>query len=733
MADKFLIAPIKSGLITDVPSWLTPEDSLSRLNNAYIYKGKIRKRFGSTLLGGSQETSRLRLVVGQTDGSGNITVTVPGAKFNVGQMFSVGTEIFTVSSLGNPVTLKTTGVTTVHTFDTTTGQLILNTPFLNEDVYFYPADPVMQITHYESGSNPNNNPAYAFDTQFAYKYDSGWERSGTVVFQGTDTNGFSTTNWLGSSLSDTALYVTNFNVTVGTPAAGDDPLYSFDGSSWAEFRPVFKVTSPNTVTGYVSSCRIIVKFNGRLLLFNTVENLSGTNYSYQNRCRYSWDGSPHCPATGTPPTTSYSAWLEPEQSWTGSASSEATYGGAGWLDAATEEEIISVGFINDRLIVYFERSTWELVKTGNHIQPFSWQKLNTEIGSESQFSTVVFDKAVLTLSSNGVHACNGVNVDKVDSAIEGEEKVFSVKNTNDGRSRVVGIRDYFEKMVYWSFTSTTYDSNSPKYPNKLIIYNLSSNSWATADDCITAFGYDEDLDGKTWSPRQILAGNQQGFVYKLDQDTYVNAHSMYITDMSFDGSTTLTLTIVDHTLSTGNYINIEGYSGVSITGTDNFKVTTVTSDTVSIEVTSFSGTYTGGGIVSRVSKIDILSKQWNPYSKKGSDVYISHINFCVKKTTSGKIIVDYRPSSTEISMIDEGSSSSSSLGSNVLETTPYSLAPLESLKERLWHSVYFQTFGECVQIRIYLNDSQMEDEDISGSDLTIEAMMLYTTPISEEL
>ena len=49
------------------------------------------------------------------------------------------------------------------------------------------------------------------------------------------------------------------------------------------------------------------------------------------------------------------------------------------IDAATQEAIVSAEFLKDRLIVYFERSTWELVYTGNQIYPFTWQKINTEL------------------------------------------------------------------------------------------------------------------------------------------------------------------------------------------------------------------------------------------------------------------------------------------------------------------------------------------------------------------
>ena len=74
--DKFLIAPLNSGLETDRRPWLIPDEAFSRLRNAYNFRGRIRKRFGSELLQGSdavdpsieQLLSRLRINIGTTDG-----------------------------------------------------------------------------------------------------------------------------------------------------------------------------------------------------------------------------------------------------------------------------------------------------------------------------------------------------------------------------------------------------------------------------------------------------------------------------------------------------------------------------------------------------------------------------------------------------------------------------------------------------------------------------------------
>src|SRR5580698_8642053 len=131
--DGFLIAPINTGLQTDLRPWLTPDDSMAYLQNAYCFRGRVRKRFGSRLMGTGWPTaatqqlfSRFAINLGNTDGSGNFSGTVPGDIFGIGQMFSVGTEIFTVYQTGTPGVMLDTGASTVHTYNTTTGALVIN-------------------------------------------------------------------------------------------------------------------------------------------------------------------------------------------------------------------------------------------------------------------------------------------------------------------------------------------------------------------------------------------------------------------------------------------------------------------------------------------------------------------------------------------------------------------------------------------------------------------------------
>jgi len=757
--DRFLIAPMKTGLITDVKAWQIPEDAYTRLNNAYIHKGVVRKRFGSQLMAPTssasqldQLNSRLRISTDTTDGSGGASGTVPGAVFAVGQMFSIGDDIYNVVETGNPGTMITTGAATTMTYDTTTGAYVFAGASAAKAIYFYPAMPVMALSHFEE-NKVANNPTYAFDQQFIYRFNgASWQRDGTVVLQGSDSDFIWSANWTGRTLDETALFISNFNATIGTPAAGDDPMYSYRNSTWSEFRPVYKVAA-NLSDGYVQSAKIILPFKDRLILLNTIERdvTAGTNAEHVNRCRFSHNGTPF-PADVPDNVASAvsSAWLEGSQTWTIGGTTKRS-DGAGFLDAPTEEEIETAEFIKDRLIVYFERSTWELAYTGNQVQPFVWQKINTELGSKSLKAPVPFDKAVFCVGRTAIHGCSGANVSKINEDIS--DQIFEIRNANEGLKRISGIRDYFTEVVYWAFPSINAHTDSQTFPDKVLIYNYISDSWATADDTITAFGYYEEQAATSWESteltwsqanfmwdsgskqtkfRQIIAGNQQGFVFICDADISTNEAAMQITQLENSGAE-VHCTIVNHTLNDNSYIKIIDAQGITLTGSGIYSVEVIDSDTVRILGTTLTGTYEGGGRAARVSQIDILSKQWNFYIDKGKNFYLAKISFAVLKTAAGEVTVDYYPSATQLSMIESGQATGSILGDNNLQTYPFELYPLESSQNRLWHPVYFQTEGECVQIRIYLDDAQMKDVAISSSDFQMEGLIAFTRPTSERM
>ena len=118
MADKFFIAPYdtESGLQNNVRPWLIPDTAFAECNNAYVWRGRVRKRFGSRWLDATTSlSSRLRVQIGTTSGLGFFAGTVPVTTIGpnnfpivtpaVGQLFSIGTEVFTVNVIGGTVNL----------------------------------------------------------------------------------------------------------------------------------------------------------------------------------------------------------------------------------------------------------------------------------------------------------------------------------------------------------------------------------------------------------------------------------------------------------------------------------------------------------------------------------------------------------------------------------------------------------------------------------------------------
>ncbi len=743
--DRYLIAPLNTGLQLNMRPWLIMDDAFEQLQNAYVFRGRVKKRFGSDLMEGDILKSRLRMSVGTTDASGNLTaVTLPGTVLNAGAMFSVGNVQFTVTTVpvtvGSVATLSTQAPTVGTITLVSTGPNVYQfsisgsyTTIASTPVYWYPALPVMGLTQYERGAI-NNHPSYAFDTQFAYVYvpQFGWERSGNVIWTGNTLNYFWTANWDGITPNVVTMFVSNFNQ--------GDPIYATqDGSTWNNFSAV---TVFLTAGNYVQTARIILPFKNRLILLDTIETDGTTYTNYKNRCRYSHNGSPF--ATN--------AWLEPNQTTGGQVAD-----GAGFIDATTEEEIISAEFIKDRLIVYFERSTWELAYTGNEVLPFVWQKLNTELGSQSTFSTVPFDTNILTIGNTGVHACNGSNVQRIDSKIP--NIIFDFKVENDEQARTCGIRDYQQETVYWSYMNNS-TTNTQNFPNQVLVYNYQNGSWAINDDCFTAFGYFEQQLDSVWATsnitwqeanftwisglreaqqRVILAGTPNGFVVTLDPNITRNAPSISIVNITIPSATLgvgyVDLNVINHNLNVSDYVALENSVGLSANNTI-YQVYAVTdANNIILKAPDISGSYLGGGTLARVSNIRIRSKQWNPYVNQSRNVYLAKIDFGVEKTSDGQVTVDYSPSSTNISMIGEGIATNSILGNNILETSPYNprYYPLEQYQERLWHTIYFQTYGECIQIYIYMSNDQISNMVSAWSPFVLEGILLHTQATDSRL
>jgi hypothetical protein len=852
--DRFLIAPFNTGLQRDLRPWLIMDDAFSTLENAYVFRGRVRKRPGSSFMNTSgptglqQLSSRLRINIGTV-----ASHTIPGGatQLQLGQAFSVGNDIFTIWQLGAGVTTYSTNAGATATIDSTANPNTVT--FTGEPngstVWYYPSLPVMGFVTYDS-DRVTDEPLFAFDTQFSYMWDATnlwWARVGTAIWTGTNLDYFWGCTWRGITNYNYYLFVTNNNcsTTVANPV---DYIKYYNGTDFYNLNPVLNQTS-RLVTGLM-----VQPFKDRLNVYNVWESTSGSGVSqgttngttgnvtiatitpfngnpymvgdnfligttlftvtsiaagaqtlmptyqtasspqatgtfdastgalvitgngsnlnapvyyisngtpsaynqYWNRLRFSQNGNP-VPSNPAYPTAT-NAWID------------TIPGLGGYIDAPTKEAIVSGEYIKDRWIVYFESSTWEQVYTFNQVLPFVWQKINTELDAVSTFSTVPFDKIVVGIGDVGIHACNGSNVERIDNLIPDE--IFNTSRENGENQRVCGIRDYYAEVIYWGYqTQKRYTG----FNNKVLAYNYKNQSWATFDDAFTAFGAFYNSTNITWASettpweqlqqqwnagqlqqqfRQVLAGNQQGFVFLIERDQPNNAPSLQITNISINatGQTYFTVTSYNHCLDTDQFIYFENCTGMTNINNTVYLVGQVLDANTFLcfvrnGLSPVSGAYLGGGTIRRVSRINILTKQYNFYIKDGRNAYINKVDFQVDKQSLGDpaitkgVTVDYFISTAEQSSLSTGRATGTLSGTGVLETSPYlpspyasqTQQPLEYQQEQIWHPIYPYADGEFIQLNVYMSYEQMYNISVAWADFQLHSLLFYTQPSSSRL
>lgn len=489
MASQLLsITDFRIGFDTYNQPEIAPNDSFPQLDNAQIFRGTLQKRKGYELLGilGVEIT--------------NITNANPGAVTTATEHgLTTGDQVILVDVLGmtevNNVTFTVT-VTGLTTFtlgvDTTAfgvyaggGRVNILLPvqglFVRQTVGF-----LKDLIAF------NPTKAFLFNTA-TNVFDN---ISGTTSWTGTNTDFFWALNFQGS------FWVTN-NV---------DPIrYNISGSTWTNFQP--QLDSGGTI---LTTALMIFAYKDRMVALSTTEGANG----FRQRARYSQNGSVYVTApVPTGFTFNANAWREDIP------------GRGGFIDAPTDEAIITAGFVRDVLVVVFEFSAWRLRYTGNETLPFVWERLHSQLGAESTYSVVGFDDGILTVGRAGVTITDTNQQRRIDQIIP--DQVYEISNVSNAQRRVHGTRDYQRQLVYWTYPSP----DSTSFPDKVLVYNYIENNWATYTQSFTTFGEFRRDDALIWQDAtnewqeeesfwasgdlaagfpSVVAGDSLGNVWRLD-------------------------------------------------------------------------------------------------------------------------------------------------------------------------------------------------------------------------
>lgn len=663
------------GLTLDRKPPFIPNEAYSELDNAYVWRGRTKKRDGTVTVdrltrtftgeslgnsGASPWTVNIYSALSITPetnaeikpGSVEITIATIGTPF-----VDNGAGKLTNTTGGNSGTINymTGDVTLTHTAGAGQAATI--------DFMYYPSLPVMGIIKRDSAEIGVEETVY-FDTVYAYQFTGGnFQQLGTATWTGSITNLFWGANYQGATQADRYFFATNNNITQGNDTPYD-PIRYFDGSMWNDFQPELDATN------ILYQARVIIPYYGRLLALNTWEGaedaMSNPKPSlasnYFSRCRFSQIGNP----------VAMDAWRSD------------TYGKGGFIDAPTNESIVSVAYYRNTLLVFFEYSTWQLRYIGEYGLPFIFERISSDFGSSCTNSPIVFDEGVMEVSDRGILIHSAAGVARLDSQIP--DTAFAFEIANEAVNFVHGLRDFEKELVYWNYIDTNNNLETQLFPNTVLLYNYANKSWAKFRDTITAFGPGQfpftitwDSLTVTWDDADVswdstndqtfttynLAGNQQGFIIiynsnEASTDTIsplAFGESLAITSIDLTTSP-VTFIVPNHNLYNGEFVYLLGTiwevtdPPTPNPGLDNkiYKVQLVTTapadpfstltflewdgvDYNPVNSTSLAN-YIGGGRLILLPKINLVGKDFNPFQAAGKAFKLSYIDFQIDSSQS---------------------------------------------------------------------------------------------------
>ena len=351
--------------------------------------------------------------------------------------------------------------------------------------------PVMGLRTFDapvtSGSASNINSLVAFNPTNAYLYDAGAQTFNNVSFY-ADGNPFT---WTGGTDDYfwSVNYVGSLWVTNTYNSNGDPIRFMNQNDQWGNQTPI--LGGSGGTQRLLKTAFILIAHKGRLIALNTTENVGGgASTRYANRARWSQLANPYVPdATILSTGADTNGFIPDVDAW-----NDGIPGKGGFLDADTNESIVSAAIIKDVLIVFFTNSTWRLRFTGNNFTPFIWERINTQFGSESVMSTIPFDDYAMTFSRRGWIKADTNQVQRFDLQIP--DVAFNIEADANliGLRRVHGIRDYYREIAYFTYPSIGNDN-----ANLVYNYNYREDTWSKFNQFFKCFGTFRAVSDITWA------------------------------------------------------------------------------------------------------------------------------------------------------------------------------------------------------------------------------------------
>jgi len=688
--EKLMIAPFTEGFDKELEPWLIPEEAFVDMQDAFIRRGVLQKRFGYKQLAtggeGKAPATQSRVLTqtssenkGVTDGAGNQTgqslTNIPVSPGSVS--LDVGSGGETISDNGDGT--LTGSVAATGTINYITGAFTITGSLVASAVlatYSYPASlPVMGLFNY---IDENSFRKFcALDTRNFNVYNTTTNTFDYVThdtgraFLGTDSDFWSFTNYV--ILTTAPPVFTRILVFTN----GVDPIQYFDGTKIYDLNatslPGVYVDPPASIGGAINTCKLVFYFGRRLCCLNVTQQ----GIKYPQRLLYSGDIEINKALDFSDPS-------------------------AGVIEAPTDDEIMGAALINNSLVVFFKEGVWSLKTTQSEFFPFRWERLDVQgiARCDAPFSITSYFNEVTSAGKLGLIGTDGNRVFRVDNKLP-----YFTRDDIDPEyfKYCYGVESERNRQRWLTYKSP--DKNTD-HPNKILVNGAEENSWSTYTISMHSFGnfhevgFDQAWDdftdpwdsyGEPWDSYTsfkealtVIGGDYLGYVFKMDTED--NDDHTEITGIS--QSAPAVVTVTNHRLETGDVVKVYDVAGMTeIIGLQS-KVTVV--DATSFQLNEIDSTaftaYTSGGFFEKAIPFDVKTKPLNPWIKEDVKATLHWVDFRVDASSvstcniqffTDERVVPYRliENDTEIELYEEEPYGSTNVDGNAnfyLENIPIS-------------------------------------------------------------
>jgi hypothetical protein len=422
----------------------------------------------------------------------------------------------------------------------------------------------------------------------------------------------------------------------GDPTDGTG-LPTSGSKGWVNFAPPLSntVVSINNLPQeryYLVGALMIYAFKDRLLFFSPyIQAVGGNAIQLRDTVIWSWNGTPY-----------YNKLTPFNQTYDIKSYYVDQTGLGGYLSSGLDQNIVTLDFNQDVLLIGFTSTQTRFVYTGDDINPFLFFGINFEYGAFSTFASITMDAGALTVGPYGIVKTDQQNTQRID--LEIPDQVFQIQQIDNGAARVNAIRDFYREWITFTYpTGASQGSDNLIFPNRTFFYNYREGTWAIFKESYTCQGSYRSSVGFTWDTipyptwddwnttwdsgvtyanfASIIAGNAQGYVLIKDEESTNEAPSGTI--LSING---LIVSSTDHCVEADDYLYITGCLGItSLNGT-----------IVQVDEVIDRNTF----------KIDTL-----PVTKQSSITGITQANPCVVTTSNTFQVGDYVTISGVVGMV----------------------------------------------------------------------------------